>query len=1053
VQTADIQIALNTAVTSRVYPGGLSEALLIVDEPNSGLPGVSNTQLACADPAGRCSLTGTGTGAGTYSGSTGRPNIFPGTVSGNFVTFFGIPIDPPGASGTRVFRFTNIRINAIPLSNPPSTPVIASFAISNYQGQILLANPTPTVGFVTSSLTVTQPSPVASITACSAPERAGVIRFSEIFGTAFKSRLDSANGQLMVQNVPSMVYYSESGFFNLALSSPAADFATVGLADSATRFQLNLGMPAGARAWVSLGNVSFSGNNPVPATTGPLATLVTNSGGHFAPASPTATLEGVPAFELLASPGAGLATATWEILGANPYGLDSIDFVVWVQNGYSASSGAFTAHYAPTWTSAGEGVAFGAAGAVLPIPRFSPSSPLAPLFNTTGGCTAPTATTLATSAGSVSTGTPVTLVARVTSSGGTPSGTVSLVEGSTSIATASLVDGTAYFTFTPALGTHAYTASYAAQGQYTQSVSAQVTVTVQPRSTATTLTTSAATVTAGSSVTLTGTVTSSAGTPTGTVSLFDTSSSIQSAVATANLVNGIATFVLTPSQGSHPYTAYYATQGPYTQSLSAPATVTVQAAPRTGASITLASSNSPSLVGQSVTFNATVSGGSSAPTGTVRFAGGSQTLGAATLAGGQATFTTTFTTARTHDIFAFYEGDGVYSDASARFGQMVNPVTPVLTLSANPLAATSGQSIAFSAQLSAPPPGAPAATGTVQFLDGAVSLGTAPLAGSLASITTATLSPGAHRIVAAFSGDANWYSARSLPVTVSISPAASTILLTAAFASHQTTLTATVNGAGSIRFIDSNSGAVLGTSQLAGGKASLVLSAEEALALAGHSVTAAYSGSESLLPGTSNPIALVSMINAAGNLSASFAPEELTTIYGAALVETSQQATEARLPESMGGIAVTVTDSAGASRNAGLFYVSPGQVNLVLPAGMANGPATLTLYRAGDAIYTVQANIAPVAPGIFTSQTSSDGENLYLVLYGTGIRNRTSIAAVTCVIDGQSLPVLYVGPQSAFAGLDQVNVLIPPALRGIGPVSLALIVDGQRSNPATVTLR
>ena len=48
----------------------------------------------------------------------------------------------------------------------------------------------------------------------------------------------------------------------------------------------------------------------------------------------------------------------------------------------------------------------------------------------------------------------------------------------------------------------------------------------------------------------------------------------------------------------------------------------------------------------------------------------------------------------------------------------------------------------------------PAAGGTVEFFDGATSLGTSPLAGGLATFQTASLGVGSHSITGVYSGDA-----------------------------------------------------------------------------------------------------------------------------------------------------------------------------------------------------------------------------------------------------------------------------------------------------------
>jgi hypothetical protein len=59
-------------------------------------------------------------------------NVFQGVVSANSVTFFGVPVLPPGTTGiTRTFRFTNIRVNATALGGSSASgtnPVVAQIA-------------------------------------------------------------------------------------------------------------------------------------------------------------------------------------------------------------------------------------------------------------------------------------------------------------------------------------------------------------------------------------------------------------------------------------------------------------------------------------------------------------------------------------------------------------------------------------------------------------------------------------------------------------------------------------------------------------------------------------------------------------------------------------------------------------------------------------------------------------------------------------------------------------------------------------------------------------
>jgi uncharacterized protein (TIGR03437 family) len=76
-----------------------------------------------------------------------------------------------------------------------------------------------------------------------------------------------------------------------------------------------------------------------------------------------------------------------------------------------------------------------------------------------------------------------------------------------------------------------------------------------------------------------------------------------------------------------------------------------------------------------------------------------------------------------------------------------------------------------------------------------------------------------------------------------------------------------------------------------------------------------------------------------------------------------------------------------------------------------------------------------------------------LSLYGTGIRNRSSIANVQVSINGVNVPVQFAGAQSSFPGLDQVNVSLPAALSGAGNANVALTVDGQVSNAVMVNIQ
>ncbi len=117
VPTVDIQVFLNTSLSSRLLANPWSEAILLIDEP---LPG---SQLLCP---GTCAITGNGGGGpiGVYNGTSGHPNVFQGhQTASNSITFSAVPIDPHAApANSLTLRITNIRGNANALGVAGLTP-------------------------------------------------------------------------------------------------------------------------------------------------------------------------------------------------------------------------------------------------------------------------------------------------------------------------------------------------------------------------------------------------------------------------------------------------------------------------------------------------------------------------------------------------------------------------------------------------------------------------------------------------------------------------------------------------------------------------------------------------------------------------------------------------------------------------------------------------------------------------------------------------------------------------------------------------------------------
>ena len=196
-------------------------------------------------------------------------------------------------------------------------------------------------------------------------------------------------------------------------------------------------------------------------------------------------------------------------------------------------------------------------------------------------------------------------------------------------------------------------------------------------------------------------------------------------------------------------------------------------------------------------------------------------------------------------------------------GQSLTPTTTTVVSSANP--STSGQTVTFTATVSPA-----AATGSVQFFDGATSLGTATLSGGTAMLSMTALSVGSHNITAAYGGNSSYAASTSSALTQTVN--ASLISTTTALTSSQNpstfgqaiTFTATVSQAaatGTVQFFDG--GNSLGTVPVSGGTALFVTGS---LSVGSHNITAAYSGDSTYAASTSS--VLTQTVNAISTTTA-----------------------------------------------------------------------------------------------------------------------------------------------------------------------------------------
>ncbi|HEX4947057.1 MAG TPA: putative glycoside hydrolase [Blastocatellia bacterium] len=251
-------------------------------------------------------------------------------------------------------------------------------------------------------------------------------------------------------------------------------------------------------------------------------------------------------------------------------------------------------------------------------------------------------------------------------------------------------------------------------------------------------------------------------------------------------------------------------------------------------------------------------------------------------------------------------------------------------------------------------------------------------------------------------------------------------------------------------------------------------------------------GTAAILVNTINSsVPNVTTVSAASYRGAEVARDSIASAFGSNLATTAQSATTLPLPTALAGASVKVRDSAGTERFAPLFYVSPTQINYQIPPGTANGAAEVSVLNNGLLISKGTLIVMNTMPGVFSATADGKGlaaasvqrvrngvpsyeqtstvklgqvttvpidvsslsEEVYLVLYTTGVRYRSDLANVTATIGGTTTRVTFAGAQGTFVGLDQINVLLPRSLAGRGEVDIELRVDGQIANTVRVNIK
>ena len=543
---------------------------------------------------------------------------------------------------------------------------------------------------------------------------------------------------------------------------------------------------------------------------------------------------------------------------------------------------------------------------------------------------------------------------------GTPTGNVTFMDGATTLGTGILASGQATFsTSNLSVGDHNITAEYGGNGNFNASTSSPLSQTVNKANTTTTLDSDSNPSVYGEPVTFTVTVSAvppGAGTPTGNVTFMDGAAMLGTRTLDASGQATLSTSGL--SVGIHTITAEYGGDDNFNFPPLNPLAQTVNKANTT---TTLLSSQNPSIFGQLVTFTVTISAvppGAGTPTGNVTFMGGTTMLGIRTLdASGQATLSTSSLSVGTHTITAEYGGDDNFNFPPLNpLAQTVNKADTSTALISDLNPSIYGESVTFTATVSAVAPGTGIPTGTVAFKEGTTILGTGTLAAGQATFSTADLAAGVHNITAEYEGDASFNSSSSDPLAQTVNKADTTTALVSdlnpSIYGESITFTATVSAVapgagtptGTVTFKDGAT--TMGNGTLASGQATFSTSS---LSVGDHNITAEYGGDGNFNASTSGPLTqTVNKADSDTTLSSSQNP----SVFGQPVTFT---ATVAAVAPGAGTPTGTVTFKDGATT------LSTGT--------LASGQATISTSSLSAGDHNITAEYG--GDGSFNSSTSS----------------------------------------------------------------------------------
>ncbi|MEK7830380.1 MAG: choice-of-anchor V domain-containing protein, partial [Acidobacteriota bacterium] len=236
----------------------------------------------------------------------------------------------------------------------------------------------------------------------------------------------------------------------------------------------------------------------------------------------------------------------------------------------------------------------------------------------------------------------------------------------------------------------------------------------------------------------------------------------------------------------------------------------------------------------------------------------------------------------------------------------------------------------------------------------------------------------------------------------------------------------------------------------------------------------------------------VASVSAASFTPGALAPETITAAFGSGLSQNIATASAVPLPTTLDGTQIIIRDAFNVERSAPLFFVSPNQVNYMVPQGLFPGAATVFVRRNNDDVAQGLITVETFAPALFAANSNGQGvaaavvlrvrngqqsfepvsraeggsqvavpidlgtesDQVYLLLFGTGFRGLVPPATISVTVGGTNVSVLGYAAVEGFAGLDQCNVgPLPRGLAGRGNVNIVMTAGFKTANTLSVNIK